>query len=347
MCRRGILSFDTPCGVLPSGTLEEREKAVICPICGTLVVDEAEVCPACHHRLKTAPVVGDDEARWCASCGSPIPTGLNTCPECGMPVEGAFDEGLGERFSVGKVVEVEKPEALGFKSAVPPAPQNGGEAVSSAERPRHTRLVLLAAIAALVLVGGTTLLIVQPWNPNAYATHALVDADTSMEGFPGEWPYLSSQDRVEEGEYQAQLDAAVQQVNSMQSRLGELAATLESSYQSLKAYIERGYVMGDDGTRVSEMTTVQKELEGYATTLNEISFSKESEFMKQRDDLLVLVGYMRGATDVLVEAWSTAIRENGSPDVVFNVRSIVKGDHSDHGFKEWFELFSNAYAAKA
>ncbi len=267
------------------------------------------------------------------------------CPECGMPIEGALDERLGERFSVGKVAEVHEPRAQGFKSAVPPAPRNGGEAVPSAERSRHTRLVLLAAIAALVLVGGTAIFIVRPWNPNAYATHALVDADTSMEGFPGEWPYLSSQDHVEEGEYQTQLDVAVQQVNGVHERLGELAAALDSSYQALKAYMERGYVMGDDSTRASELVAAQKELEGCATELGDISFPKETEFMKQRDDLLVLVGYMRGATDVLIEAWSTAVRENGSPDVVFHVRSIVEGDHSDYGFQEWFELFSNAYTA--
>ncbi len=307
------------------------------------MVDEAEVCPACHHRLKSTHAEEDYEARWCASCGSPIPGGLNACPECGMPIKGAFDEGRGERFSVGKVVEAKKPEAQGFKSAVPPAPRNGGEAVLTEERPRNTRLALLAVLTALVVVGGTTLFIVHPWNHSVYATHALMDADTSMDGFPGELPYLHSQDRVEEGEYQTQLNIAIQQVNDVYKRLGELAAMLNESHQSLRACIDRGYVMADDSVRTTEMAGMQKELEDDATMLSGIDFPKETEFMKKRNDLLVLVGYMRGAANVLADAWSMARRENGSPDVVFHVRSILEGERSDHGFQEWFELFSNAY----
>ena len=93
--------------------------------------------------------------------------------------------------------EASEPDDTGFiagiESAIPgPEPEDSPGA-------RHDRMprpctFAFAAVLALVVVGGSTLLITHPWDPLATQTKATEPADVSMSGFPGVVESLSGQD---------------------------------------------------------------------------------------------------------------------------------------------------------
>ena len=318
---------------------------MICPCCGTLVSDDARVCPACHYRLGGKRPAVSDEARWCASCGSLIPAGHDVCAVCGMPVEGAFDKEPGERLSVGKVVHAPaKEDDTELMSAIPPAPKRGEDVALTEGRPQRIRLMLAAAIAALVLVGGTTLYIVKPWDPNAYSTRATVAADTSMEGFPGERTYLSAQDRAEEAQRQAELDEAQRQIDEAYARLGELMEQVELAHDVIEDYLSTGSA-ADSATPYAATVATQRELDSLEEQLRRIG-EEHSDYVERCDETLVLLGYLRGATDVLARSWGI-VNQGDSPETVFYVRSLLEGEMGERGYDEWHELFVNAYKSLA
>ena len=287
-----------------------------------------------------------DDSRWCESCGSPIPAGTNVCPECGMPVKGAFDEEVGERFSVRAPLPRQEDKELGdaeLKSAIPPSPKEGEALVSVDERRKRERMLLVAALAALLLVGGTTLYIARPWDPNAYRTHATEDADTSMEGFPGEKTHLSSQDLREEEEYKAAVAANEEVLNSTYTRLGELGNQTEQARDDLVARLEKGSTPNDSES-MSKVFEMQQELNDIKSQLDGLDI-KDSQQQERNKKLLVLVDYLRGAVDVLANAWSALANNDAATSSASYARGIINGGVGKRGFDEWYELFSNAYVS--
>lgn len=301
-----------------------------------------EVCPACHRKLAADVAQAKDVERWCDSCGSPVPADADACPVCGLPVKGAFEDS-GTRFTVKTLPTRKRAAASTIVSAIPPEPKVSEAEELAEERPRRLRLVVVAALAALLLVGGTTLYIARPWDPDAYTIHAMEDADTSMEGFPGERSHLVSQDKTQEAELQAARDDARAQMEQRHTRLAELAATLDESHAALDDYLERGYLFEDE-KRGADVVGVANELDEMRAALEAADYD-DADLAKRRDDQLVLVGYLRSATQVLSDAWSAANQKQTETDAVFEVRSILEGSLGREGYDVWYQLFQNAYAA--
>lgn len=317
---------------------------MICPGCGALVPEDANNCPYCRLPLTNDQGAGaDPSARWCMSCGSPIPGGANACPVCGLPVEGAFDEAEGARFSVGTVMPQTEDEAdsTGFMSAIPPTPNGSERDETPREKQRRMRLILLAVVASLVVVGGTALYITRPWDPNAYTIHAMEDADTSMEGFPGEVTHLTSQDRTQENERLAVFDEAEQFMDSVDARLQQLASELQESHDKIEAYLSRGYLL-DEGADTATVVAISDELAQTCAKLDSYDLT-DTDLEGRRDELVVIAGYLDGAANVLGEAWSLTNRESGNPNAVFEVRAELEGDLGTRGYDEWLRLYQNAF----
>lgn len=261
-----------------------------------------------------------------------------------MPVEGAFDEEQRERFSVRPTYDAEREEKEPepeLNSAIPPAPEVGDKRVTAEERHRRNRLMIVSALAAILLVGGVTLYITRPWDPDAYKTHATEDADTSMEGFPGEKPHLSSQDLKEEEEYKETLKASENAMNEVHERLGTIAQEAKDSRDLLVSVGSKPYLF-DDGA-YEGVAQMQQDLNEAKSKLEGLSL--EDAQRVRRDELLVLVDYLRGATGVLADAWSAAGQDAGKPDQMVRANAILRGSAGSRGFDEWYELFKNAYAS--
>ena len=317
-----------------------------CPNCGTLIEDSCSVCPACHHRLDAGQSTNDDGVRWCESCGSPIPSDRDVCPECGLPVEGAFDD-EGERFSVSKesaaMAALNNEDAEKLVSAVPPTPKSGESTASTGSAHGKKRLIMASALAALVLVGGTALYITRPWDPNAYVTHTTVEADTSMEGFPGEKGHLSSQDRTEEARQQALNGQMAETLSKTREQLSALADKVDVCHADLVEFLDKSQL--PDGRNLDEaLQSARDELSKLREDTNKLDI-KDTSLADRREKMGVLFEYLGGATDVLSNAWNAAKRDNGSLTAILEARSILAGGVDSRGYDEWIQLFRNAYAS--
>jgi RNA polymerase subunit RPABC4/transcription elongation factor Spt4 len=312
-----------------------KEEAVRCPNCGTLVKDGLDVCPACHAYLGDTLIHTTSDVLWCESCGSAIPSGRDTCPVCGMPVAGAFDEDYEDQ-------EVDGEDASALVSAIPPDPSETPEGLQSIEeRPRELRHLLIAATAALLLVGGGALFITRPWDPDAYITHATTDADTSMEGFPGTVTHLPSQDRVEDAVWQAYLGDVDDFLTSFHDRMGEMSREAEVLYGSLPGITPNGD-MSVVRDRALVSARLREELVDTSTLAARLVLP-DAELDKRRDKLLVLSTYLRGELDILQQAWEAASNEKDLRAAGVAASGAVKQSSEGRSLNEWRDLFRNAY----
>ncbi len=312
-----------------------KEEAVRCPNCGTLVKDGLDVCPACHAYLGDTLNQSTSDVLWCESCGSAIPSGRDACPVCGLPVAGAFDESFEDREAAGEDASV-------LVSAIPPDPSENPEGLQAIEeRPQKLRHLLIAATAALLLVGGGALFITRPWDPDAYTIHATTDADTSMEGFPGTVTHLSSQDRVEDAVWQAYLGDVDDFLTSYHDRMGEMSREAEVLYQTLP-----GIAPNADMSVVRDRALVSSRLREElieTSTLAARLVLPDTELDKRRDKLLVLSTYLRGELDILQQAWDAASKETDARAAGVAASDALRRASDGRSLNEWRDLFTNAY----
>ncbi|MDO4797285.1 MAG: zinc ribbon domain-containing protein [Coriobacteriales bacterium] len=306
-----------------------------CPNCGTLVRDGAGVCPACHATLEATAAHAPGEVTWCESCGAAIPVGEDTCPTCGMPVGGVFEE-------VFEEAPPQSDDMSTLVSAIPPDPSETPDDLHTIEeRPRRLRLLLLAACAALVLVGGATLFITRPWDPEAYTIHATTDADTSMEGFPGTVTHLSSQDRIEDEVWQGYLGDVNGFLDGFYQRMGEMSLEAEVLYDSLSSLSSKGDMASVAG-RSMAVAKLRDELIQTSTLATRLVLP-DTKLDERRDKLLVLSTYLRGELDILEGAWTAASSEGNVDAASIAARIALQRASAGRDFSEWHDLFSNAY----
>lgn len=319
---------------------------VVCPGCGLIVEGGADVCPACHHALRLQRDVTTEKRRWCGSCGSPIPEGLDACPECGMPVVGAFDSDADELLDSIRAEEERRLTKLedspSLISALPPLPTDGENSIPPHEYHERSRLLLGSALAALALIGSMTLGITKPWVTSPPPIQVREDADTSMDGFPGELSHLTSQDLSAEDDYQGEIAVQKAELEEAYRQMGALSGKLDDAYEKMKEYLALGQRRaGDDSTSRAlelrdEAGRISEKIEGMALTAPDLSGLRER--------YRVLAGYLSGASQVLSQAWIKADQMKGSQEAVFLVRSVLEGEES-YSFEEWMSLFKNAYSS--
>ena len=322
---------------------------VVCPGCGTLVKGGARVCPACHHVLRETTEDVSEEAsdggRWCGSCGSPIPVGHDACLECGMPVDGAFDDDAFARFGMRRAVQVagteRDAEQASLISALPPAPKSG-EGVASRMRPQYTRMLLAAALAALLLVGSTTLYVTKPWGVEPAPIQVRDDADISMEGFPGERSHLTAQDLFAEQQYREKVAGQKADLDEAYRQMGEVCNKLDESYERIKEYLSSGYRRQGDSSTSDAIALNSEANKLYERFENMDPVTQDLKDLRER--YVVLARYLKGASLVLSQAWVKADQAKGSPEAVFLVRSTLEGE-GNYSYEEWISLFKNAYGS--
>lgn len=310
-----------------------------CPSCGTLVQDGLDVCPACHASLALTQLEAEPDVTWCESCGAAIPRGAPTCPECGMPVDGAYDDEYEEPL------HEEKPQVdvSPLVSAIPPEPAQNPELPtrSPEDEQRRIRYLVIAAVAALVLVGGGALYITRPWDPEAYSIHAVEDADTSMEGFPGTVTHLTSQDHVEDAAWTSYLADAQGFLEAFSNRMGVMANDADALYDLLP-----GRLVAGDITRVHDRARatlkLREELDNTTRIATRLVLPDPS-LDASRDALIVVANYLGGELDALEKAWAAVDEAEGLEQAGEAARIALQQSSGEHDFTEWRSLFKNAY----
>ena len=196
----------------------------------------------------------------------------------------------------------------------------------------------LAALLAVVVVGGAAVLITHPWDPTATQTKATTPADTSMSGFPGILESLTGQDvrGGSDGEGAEQLDAF---------------SVLESSYESLSALSERVDaseeslrdvgVSGDDDARSKGLSDAQAISLEVSNLISQVGMLDDGggAYSDDISNVITLGNWLRNRCDALTEAWQRSVDAEDPAASASSILAPVEGS------SDYARLFSENYDA--
>ena len=313
-----------------------------CPNCGATVADGALRCPRCRFELGATQKISLGKTTWCPSCGALVPEGAKTCPKCGSsvvperPVRATRDLKLPEIGNTSSMYALTEEQIRGnaeIESAIPSVEDGPGAARDHMPR---LKIFLVAALCALVVVGGGTLAITHPWDPDASNISAKTPADTSKSGFPGKVDSLTGQDKDAEpsqGEGATassladELEGLHESLGSLSGRADELEEAL--STDGLSADKDERAAKRQEMDQLSiEVSNLIEEVSGKAGT---------GEYEAAIKDLSTLGSWLRNRCDALSEAWELSAE---SSDPVSDKGKIEAAAEKGASFKR---LFSQEY----
>ena len=287
---------------------------------------------------------------WCSSCGALVPSGATVCPKCGMPVEpthvSSAVEQMEHRRAEDRALERERTSSLPrIESAIPSEPDPSSESAYGRERLPHTKVFALAAIASLLLVGGLTLVIAHPWNPNLNDTRATTPADTSQAGFPGTISALQGQDKVAS-------------TTSVESADDLTYSSLLEAYESLKDISDRADdlesrldttgISGsseDRSAALDEAKQLSLDASNVVTTISNIDVVTTGTYTDQKTNVSTLASWLRNRVEAIFDAWEISA---GSSDPAADKSKILApmvGNRESDGSEAYVNLFKKNYDA--
>ena len=323
---------------------------MICPSCGSVIPDGLSVCPACHADLAMTRVMPKLTGTWCSSCGALVPAGATVCPKCGMPVVASHvssaEEQMEHRRAEDRALERERTSSLPrIESAIPSEPDPSSESAYGREKLPHTKVFALAAIASLLLVGGLTLVIAHPWNPNLNDTRATTPADTSQAGFPGTISALQGQDKVasatsvesaDDLTYNSLLEA-YESLKDISDRADDLESRLDTTGISGSSE--------DRSAALEEAKQLSLDASNVVTTISNIDVVTTGTYTDQKTNVSTLASWLRNRVEAIYDAWEISA---GSSDPAADTSKILApmvGNRESDGSEAYVNLFKKNYDA--
>lgn len=315
---------------------------MICPVCGTHVSDSATVCPACHAVLNQPHTPAHNGGVFCKNCGALVPPGRITCPNCGFPLDDDLVEKVVEREAGENKPQLAAGEAKAeqVESVIPAKPSDGYRSAAPKEHMPHTRVVLLAALCAILVVAGTVLLITQPWNPESNIRHALTDADTSMAGYPGEITRLTGQDKTVSDSDDS--DPLYDELSTFYSTLSDISSKADSNEETLRNVVSGQSSEVSSGANEAEQLSL--DLSNAITEFQNQDFSS-SPYVDQAQSLTTLSSYLRNRLDAMSEAWSAVKAASSPTDAYSKVSELLDEGSSGNSADTWKNMFDSNYEA--
>lgn len=323
---------------------------MICPSCGSAIPDGLSVCPACHADLAMTRVMPKLTGTWCSSCGALVPAGATVCPKCGMPVVASHVssavEQMEHRRAEDRALERERTSSLPrIESAIPSEPDPSSESAYGRERLPHTKVFALAAIASLLLVGGLTLVIAHPWNPNLNDTRATTPADTSQAGFPGTISALQGQDKVASATSAESADdltynsllGAYESLKDISARADDLESRLDTTGISGSSE--------DRSAALEEAKQLSLDASNVVTTISNIDVVTTGTYTDQKTNVSTLASWLRNRVESIYDAWKVSA---GSSDPAADKSKILApmvGNRESDGSEAYVNLFKKNYDA--
>ena len=323
---------------------------MICPSCGSAIPDGLSVCPACHADLAMTRVMPKLTGTWCSSCGALVPAGATVCPKCGMPVVASHVssavEQMEHRRAEDRALERERTSSLPrIESAIPSEPDPSSESAYGRERLPHTKVFALAAIASLLLVGGLTLVIAHPWNPNLNDTRASTPADTSQAGFPGTISALQGQDKVASATSAESADdltynsllGAYESLKDISDRADDLESRLDTTGISGSSE--------DRSAALEEAKQLSLDASNVVTTISNIDVVTTGTYTDQKTNVSTLASWLRNRVESIYDAWKVSA---GSSDPAADKSKILApmvGNRESDGSEAYVNLFKKNYDA--
>lgn len=329
-----------------------------CPSCGATVPAGALACPACHAELDVTQRITFPEAAWCPSCGALVDPGADVCPKCGSslaagrPARHTRDLDLPDIGSTGVMDALDDgTDATGvmtrIESAIPSAGDGGSRSAARDHMPRP-RTFMLAALFAVVVVGGAALLITHPWNPAATSMRATEPADTSMSGFPGFVESLSGQDgssSASEGGSDASSEGSSDPLDALSQAhqdLSDLSDRVDASEESLR---DVG-VSGTADERSAGLAAAQQTSLDVSNLITRIGLMDDANgsYADTVDNLLTLGSWLRNRCDALTEAWQRSV---DAEDPAASAQSILAPVDAAADYAQLFKENLDAWTPSA
>lgn len=329
-----------------------------CPSCGATVPAGALACPVCHAELDVTQRITFPEAAWCPGCGALVDPGADVCPKCGSslasvrPERHTRDLDLPDIGNTGMMDALDDgTDATGvmtrIESAIPSAGDGGSRSAARDHMPRP-RTFMLAALFAVVVVGGAALLITHPWNPGATSMRATEPADTSMSGFPGFVESLSGQDSsssADKGGTDATPEGSSDPVDALSQAhqdLSDLADRVDASEASLRD-------VGLSGTadeRAAGLAAARQTSIDVSNLIAQIGLMDDGDgaYAETVNNLLTLGSWLRNRCDALTEAWQRSV---DAQDPASSSSSILAPVDAAADYVRLFEENLDAWAPSA
>lgn len=326
---------------------------MICPSCGSHIPDGSVVCPACRALTGAASAAPADQPTYCAHCGALVPEGLAWCPECGMRVRDdapgpsrrpvpELDRRLPDPTAPagdGDGAPLEDTRAMPrLDTAVPAVPDPAAEEPGG--RSPRLRSLLLAALVALLLVGGATLLITHPWDPNALDTRATTPRDTSRAGFPGTLDSLSGQDG-DEGAAGDDADPTWRTLHDAWVEMGEIGERLTEQREGFDEVAYSGTaVQREQAAAEAEQAAVD-----LSNLIDEVSSagSGDGEWSETVGRLVTMGNWLRNYADNLRDAWDVALSYDDPAAHRDEIDAILASQRNADGRNTYEAMFDEAY----
>lgn len=219
--------------------------------------------------------------------------------------------------------EASEPDDTGFiagiESAIPgPEPEDSPGARH--DRMPRPRTFAFAAVLALVVVGGSTLLITHPWDPQATQTKATEPADVSMSGFPGVVESLSGQDD-EGGAGQAEATTTYDILEGVHEDLEDLSERVDSSEEALRSLVD-GSVKSESSEGLEDARAISISVSNVIAKLDRLAYAG-GPYDDDFQNLKTLGSWLRNRCDALTYAWELAADSEDPTSVSASVDAML------------------------
>lgn len=326
---------------------------MICPNCGARVADGTPTCPVCCSDLGATNRIPRTQGTWCPSCGALIPDGADACPKCGMPAPGArtvrpvrdislpkiTDADSTSQFSAIQAPDHDEVQVIEARSALPPKDRTD-DVTLGYDRMARVRLMIIAALASLVVVGGALVFITHPFDPNKYEQRAREEADTSTVGSPGQLDALSGQDVRSGAPVYDSSTATFDLLHETYIELGNLARRLDEQ----EAYFLENYLSEDEEARErgrDEAAQLALDISNAIDAVGQLGTS--STYGGDIDNLIELGNWLRNRSDVLNQAWEVDLAYLSPEAVQDTIDEIYYSDKDANGVSDYKLYFDEAY----
>lgn len=325
-----------------------------CPHCGRSVREGALTCPYCQASLDVTQRLSLGDASWCPDCGALLAPDATKCPKCGCVIEqrprrrARTDMNLPDFGGTGSLESRPELEGSGrtgvltrIESAIPAADDDSSPSGARDHMPRP-RAFALAAIFAVLVVGGAALLITHPWDPTASITRASEPADTSMSGFPGVVEALTGQDRgsgSDEGDDGDQKTDPFTAIEDAHKQLSTLEQKVGESEDALRAACKEGEAEdAAAGLKDAQQLSIQ-----VSNLISDVGLLSDADgaYAEDLEHLQTLGNWLRNRCDALTSAWQQAADADDLAAAAGSVTATLDGA------RDYERLFDENYDAWA
>ena len=314
-----------------------------------MIPDGVTECPHCHAAVTLTQKIDMSGVKWCPTCGALVSSKDDVCPKCGSVLGVAADPAAKRRVRELDIPDLAVPEKTGdlravagrvaaqapaatIESAIPPSGPDAPSASMRHDRLPRTKVFAFAAVLAVVVVGGSALLITHPWDPTITQTRTTVPADTSTAGSPGSVSSLAGQDTGKEG---GTANTTYDTLKSSWEKLSELAQSVDESEADLKST----GISGDSDARaagLSDATAISLKVSNLISDLGELN-DGAGLYTDDISNVKTLGSWLRNRCDALTEAWQKSV---DSDDPSADSAKILSGISSSYK-----DLFDENYAS--